>query len=115
MVGRSSESSIEIPLRRREDQDDGCEIHDSCLSCPLLFCKFDVRLDWQLARIRSANIIRLYFDHAYSLEEINEITPDVSRRIAWNVIQAERKRRRNGWGGRDIHAKYRVRVRRVKR
>jgi hypothetical protein len=115
MSGRYSESVVELPLRTREDKDDGCDIHDSCLSCPLMFCKFDVRLDWQLSRIRNANIVRLYFDHKYGLQEINDITPDVPKSTIWNAIKFERRRRENGLSTKGTHEVYRVRVKRVRR
>jgi len=94
----------------RHDADDGCEVHPSCLSCPLPVCKDDIRLEWQIGKIRDATVVQLYFDYGYTMREIRDLTPDVPKTSIMNVIRAERKRRTNGWMRHDVHEMYRVKI-----
>lgn len=75
-------------------EDTGCEVYFECLSCPLPRCVEEVALSIQLTRIRDSKIVSLYFDHGLPASAILNEVPGISRYIVKNVLEKERKYRR---------------------
>ena len=79
-----------LPERTRY-QDDGCEIHSECLTCPLPRCRYDEPggLNGMLTRMRDREVVRLRTKGA-PVEDIAEVF-GVSRRTVFRILTAKYK------------------------
>jgi DNA-binding NarL/FixJ family response regulator len=79
-----------LPERTRY-QDDGCEIHPECLTCPLPRCRYDEPggLNGMLTRMRDREVVRLRAKGA-PVEEIADVF-GVSRRTVFRILTAKYK------------------------
>jgi len=82
-----------LPERTRY-QDDGCEIHPQCLTCPLPRCRYDEPggLNGMLTRMRDREIVRLRMNGAPVEQIADEF--GVSRRTVFRVLTAKYKEAR---------------------
>jgi len=69
-------------------RDEGCDLFDSCLNCPLPQCIYDQprgRQQWQ-KRLRNREIYRLFIDEGKEVEELALIF-DTSRRTIQRALK----------------------------
>ena len=88
------ESIRELEVYGSRYEDTGCEVYFECLSCPLPRCVEEVALSIQLTRMRDSKIVSLYFDHNLPASEIPNKVSGISRHIVKNVLEKERRYRR---------------------
>jgi hypothetical protein len=101
LLRRSRERRKQFPRVRGDSlpertgyQDDGCEIHPQCLTCPLPRCRYDEPggLMGLLNGLRDGEIVALR-SRGVSIEEIAN-TFDVSRRTVFRVLTEKYKEAR---------------------
>jgi len=101
LLRRSRERRKQFPRVRGDSlpertgyQDDGCEIHPQCLTCPLPRCRYDEPggLKGMLNGMRDREIVALK-SRGVAVEEIAD-TFGVSRRTVFRVLTEKYKARR---------------------
>lgn len=83
--------------------DNGCEVYEECLSCPLPKCIHDEALVSQMNRARNARIRMLHFDHGMKMIDIARKT-GLDRKTISQVITKEGRGKRYSEGDEEYLA-----------
>lgn len=84
-----SETGLDLPPEYCRYRDEGCELFDSCLNCPLSQCIYDVprgRQHW-LKYLRNREMTRLFIDEGKRVKELALIF-GISRRTVQRALKS---------------------------
>ncbi len=82
------EVELDLPPEYCHYQDEGCDLADSCLSCPFAKCIYDERGGKQrwLKRLRAGEIARLFTTKGKGIKEL-ALMFDVSQRTVQRALK----------------------------
>lgn len=74
-----------------EFAEDGCDIAELCLECPLPFCRFDVTLVKQINYIQEWQILEARYKRGLTRRETHNKLPDVPISLIKNTFKKRRR------------------------